>query len=227
MSVNRTNISFATEAVMNRPRVLLADDHRLLREAFAHLLESGCDVVGAVADGRALLAAAQELRPDVVVLDIAMPLLNGLDAARQLKREMPEVKVLILTVSEDPDLAAEAFRAGASGYLLKNSAASELFRAIQEVLRGRSYVTPLATRGLVDNALHQPEPGEKTCALSPRRRDVLKLLAEGHTMKETARLLNITPRTVAFHKYSIMRELGIKSSAELVHFAIKQGVVSV
>ena len=227
MSVNRTNISFATEAVMNRPRVLLADDHRLLREAFAHLLESGCDVVGAVADGRALLAAARELRPDVVVLDIAMPLLNGLDAARQLKREMPEVKVLILTVSEDPDLAAEAFRAGASGYLLKNSAASELFRAIQEVLRGRSYVTPLATRGLVDNALHQPEPGEKTCALSPRRRDVLKLLAEGHTMKETARLLNITPRTVAFHKYGMMEELGIKTSAELVQFAVKKHLVAV
>jgi DNA-binding NarL/FixJ family response regulator len=210
---------------MNHPRVLLADDHRLLREAFAHLLESRCDVVGAVADGRALLAAARELRPDVVVLDITMPLLNGLDAARRLKRELPEVKVLILTVSEDPDLAAEALRAGASGYLLKNSAASELFHAIQEVLRGRLYVTQLATRGPVDNALRQPGPGKKTCALSPRQRDVLKLLAEGHTMKETARLLNITPRTVAYHKYSIMGELRIKSSAELVHFAIKQGVV--
>src|SRR5690348_5543376 len=119
---------------MKRPRVLLADDHRMLREAFARLLESDCDVVGAVADGRAALEAARQLRPDIVVLDIAMPLLNGLDAARQLKREMPDVEVIFLTVSEDPDLVAEAFRAGASGFLLKNSAASELLQAIQEVL---------------------------------------------------------------------------------------------
>src|SRR5262245_16329545 len=212
---------------MKRPRVLLADDHRLLREAFAQLLEPGCDVVGAVADGRALLAAAPELRPDIVVLDIAMPLLNGLDAARQLKRVMPEVKVIFLTVSEDPDLAAEAFRAGASGYLLKNSAASELFQAMQEVLQGRSYVTPLATGGLVNNFLHQPAPAKKSGELSPRQREVLQLLAEGHTMKEIARVLKITPRTVAFHKYAMMEELGIKSSAELVQFAIKQRVVSV
>src|SRR3954452_10980341 len=146
------------EAPMKRPRVLLADDYRLLREAFAQLLAPGCDVVGVVADGRALLEAASRLRPDVVVLDIAMPLLNGLDAARQLKREMPEVKVIFLTVNEDPDLAAEAFRAGASSYLLKNSAATELFQAIQEVLQGRSYVTPLATRGLLDNCFQHPEP---------------------------------------------------------------------
>ena len=212
---------------MKRPRVLLADDHRLLREAFAELLAPDCDVVGAVADGRALLAAAQELRPDIVVLDIAMPLLNGLDAARQLKREMPGVKVIFLTVSEDPDLAAEAFRIGASGYLLKNSAASELFQAIREVDQGRSYVTPLATRGLVENVLHQTEPGKRLADLSPRRREVLQLLAEGHTMKEIGRILKITPRTVAFHKYGMMEELGIKSSAELVQYAIKQHLVSV
>src|SRR3954452_3487552 len=135
--------------MMKRPRVLLADDHRLIREAFAQLLEPGCDVVGAVADGRALLAAAHDLRPDIVVVDIAMPLLNGLDAARQLKVRMPEVGMIILTVSEDPDLAAESFRAGASGYLLKNSAASELLTAIREVYEGRSYITPLVTQGLV------------------------------------------------------------------------------
>src|SRR5919206_3449620 len=153
---------------MKRPRVLLADDHRLLREAFAQLLEPHCDVVGAVADGRALLAAAPVLRPDIVVLDIAMPLLNGLDAARQLLRVMPEVKVIFLTVNEDPDLAAEAFRAGASGYLLKNSAASELFLAIQDVYQGRSYVTPLATRGLVETIIHPAEPAKKTGELSQR-----------------------------------------------------------
>jgi DNA-binding NarL/FixJ family response regulator len=212
---------------MKRPRVLLADDHRLLREAFTQLLQPGCDVVGAVADGRAALAAAAELRPDIVVLDIAMPLLNGLDAAQHLKRDMPEVKVIFLTVSEDPDLAAEAFRVGASAYLLKDSAASELFEAIQEVSQGRSYVTPLATRGLVENFLQHPEPKRKLADLSPRRREVLQLLAEGHTMKQVARILDITPRTVAFHKYGMMEELGIKSSAELVQYAIKQHLVSV
>src|SRR5436305_2782148 len=165
---------------MKRPRVLLADDHRLLREAFAKLLEPNCDVVGAVADGRALLAAAPGLRPDIVVLDIAMPLLNGLDAARQLKRVMPEVKVIFLTVSEDPDLAAEAFRVGASGFLLKNSAATELFQAIQEVLQGRSYVTPQAAQGLVAACLDGPEAGKNAGELSPRQREVLQLLAEGH-----------------------------------------------
>jgi DNA-binding NarL/FixJ family response regulator len=212
---------------MKRPRVLLADDHRLLREAFARLLEPACDVVGAVADGRALLAAAFELRPDIVVIDIAMPLLNGLDAASQLKQVMPELKVIFLTVSEDPDLASQAFQAGASGYLLKNSAASELLQAIQEVAQGRSYVTPLATRGLVANFVQQVNSTRKTGELSPRRREVLQLLAEGHTMKEIARILNITPRTVAFHKYAIMEDIGVKSSAELVQFAIKQRLVSV
>ncbi len=212
---------------MARPRVLLADDHRLLREAFTQLLRTGCEVVGAVADGRAVLTAAAELHPDIVVLDIAMPLLNGLDAARQLKHQMPEVKVIFLTVSEDPDLAAEAFRVGASGYLLKNSAASELFQAIQEVSQGRSYVTPLATQGLVENFLRPPEPRRKLADLSPRRREVLQLLAEGHTMKEIARLLAITPRTVAFHKYGMMEELGIRSSAGLVQYAVRQHLVSV
>lgn len=210
---------------MRRPRILLADDHRLLREAFAELLKADCDVVGAAADGRALLELAFELQPDIVVLDIAMPLLNGLDAARQLKRTLPDVKLVFLTVSEDPDLAAEAFRVGASGYLLKNSAASELLQAIREVFEGRSYVTPLATQGLVSR-LQNPEPAKATTDLSPRQREVLQLLAEGHTMKEIARLLKISPRTVAFHKYTMMEALGIKSSALLVQFALKQGVVS-
>jgi DNA-binding NarL/FixJ family response regulator len=212
---------------MTRPRVLLADDHRLLREAFAALLQAECDVVGAVADGRALLELARELRPDVVVLDVAMPLLNGLDAARQLKQTMPDVKLIFLTVSEDRDVAAEAFRVGASGFLLKNSAASELLQAIREVHEGRSYVTPLATQGLVDSFLHKSEAPKGTAELSPRQREVLQLLAEGHTMKEIARLLHITPRTVAFHKYTMMETLGIKSSALLVQFALKQGLVSV
>jgi DNA-binding NarL/FixJ family response regulator len=215
------------EVAMRRPRVLLADDHRLLREAFAHLLEPSCDVVGTVADGRALPAVVRQLRPDIVVLDIAMPLLNGLDAARQLKRLMPDTKLIFLTVSEDSDLAAEAFRAGASAYLLKNSAASELFKAIQEVFAGGSYVTPLVAKGFVDSFRYESELPIAKDTTSPRQREVLQLLAEGHTMKEIARVLNITARTVAFHKYTMMRALGIKSSAKLVQFAIKQRVVTV
>jgi DNA-binding NarL/FixJ family response regulator len=215
------------ETAMTRPRVLLADDHRLLREAFAQLLQSHCDVVGVVGDGRSLLDAAADLRPDVIVVDIAMPLLNGLDAARQLLRQMPAVKVIFLTVSEDPDVAAEAFRAGASGYLLKNSAASELVQAIREVSEGRSYVTPLAARGLAASSPHESGPEKRHGELSLRRREVLQLLAEGHTAKEVARILKITARTVAFHKYGMMRELGIRTAAELVQFAIKKHIVSV
>ena len=212
---------------MSRPRVLLADDHRLLREAFAKLLAPDCDVVGTVADGRAALAAAQELKPDIIVLDIAMPSLNGLDAARQIKAVLPDVKVIFLTMNEDPDVAAAAFRSGASGYLLKNSAASELLQAIREVFQGRSYVTPLATQGLVSTFLHEPDPTRKDAELSPRQREVLQLLAEGRTMKEIGRILKITPRTVAFHKYSMMETLGIKSTAVLVQLAIKRHVVFV
>ena len=210
---------------MKRPRVVLADDHRMLREAFARLLEPGCEIVGQAADGRDLLAVAEKVRPDIVVLDIGMPLLNGLDAARILKQKMPEIKLIFLTVSEDMDLAAEAFRAGACAYLLKNSAASELLQAVDEALQGRSYVTPLAAQGLVDAAVN-PRQSRSAKKTSPRQREVLQLLAEGRTMKEVARILRITPRTVAFHKYSLMRELGIKTTAELVQFAVKEGVIS-
>jgi DNA-binding NarL/FixJ family response regulator len=211
---------------MKRPRVLLADDHRLLREAFARLLEPECDVVGAVADGRAVLTAAREFRPDIVVLDIGMPLLNGLDAARELRRTIPDVKVIFLTMNEDADVAAEAFKVGASGYLLKNSAASELLQAIRDVSKGHSYVTPLATHGLVDSLLHGPAPARPGDKLRPRQREVLRLLADGYSMKEIAGELKITARTVAFHKYSLMEELGIRSTARLIQFAIKEQIVS-
>src|SRR4051812_9984377 len=138
---------------MSRPRVLLADDHTLLLEAFRKLLADDCDVVGMVGDGRALVAAASKLKPDVVVVDVAMPLLNGVDATRQIKQTLPETRIIILTMNEDPDLAAEAFRAGASGYLLKRSAASELLTAIHEVVQHRSYVTPLVSGGLVGSTI--------------------------------------------------------------------------
>jgi DNA-binding NarL/FixJ family response regulator len=203
-----------------RPRVLLADNHRLVREALAKLLERSCDVVGTVANFRALLAAARELRPDIVVLDVAMPL-HGLAAARQLRRVMPHIKVIFLTVSEDRDLFAEAFRAGASALLLKTSATSELIQAIQEVFVGRSFVTPFATKGLVNSFRRESKRPKRNGISSPRKREVLQLLVEGRTMKEIGRMLRVTARTVAFHKYTMMKQLGIKSSAELIQFAIK------
>jgi DNA-binding NarL/FixJ family response regulator len=206
---------------VRRPRVLLADDHRMLREAFARLLEATCEVIGMVPDGRALLSAAEELQPDVVVVDISMPQLNGLDAARILRKKLPAIKVIFLTVNEDPDLAAEAFRVGASGYLLKNSAGSELVQAIEEAFQGRSYVTPMVARGLVNSLIEPASDARKSDPLSQRQREVLQLLAEGYSMKEVAQVLNITPRTVAFHKYSMMKHLGIESSAGLVQYAMK------
>ena len=211
---------------MIRPRVLLADDHIILLDAFRKLLEPECEVVGTVTDGRALLEVGPTLNPDIIVLDVAMPLLNGLDAGRQLRQRMPNVKLIFLTVNEDPELAAEAFRIGASGYLLKNSAASELFHAIREVSKGRAYVTPLVAKGMVDTFVHGSQRRKLSHDLTSRQREVLQLLAEGHSMKEVATLMKITPRTVAFHKYRIMDELHLKTNAALVQFAIKQGLVS-
>ena len=209
---------------MGATRVLLADDHTLLLGAFEKLLASECEVVGTVADGRELVAAAQRLKPDVIVLDIGMPLLNGLEAGRQIKQLLPATKLIFLTMNEDSDLAAEAFRAGASGYLLKRSATAELMTAIREVINGRSYVTPLVTSGLVGSFLQPPEK-KSLHHLTPRQREVLQLLAEGYSMKQVADMLNVTPRTVQFHKYSMMQQLGIKSSAELIQFAVRQHIV--
>jgi DNA-binding NarL/FixJ family response regulator len=209
---------------MGKPRVLLADDHALILGAFEKLLAGECDIVGQVGDGRALVAAVETLNPDVVVLDISMPLLNGLEAGRQIKQKSRNVKLVYLTMNEDPDLAAEAFRAGASGYLLKSSAASELTTAIREVAQGRSYITPLVAGGLVEALQHTSDrkPGDD---LTPRQREVLQLLAEGRSMKEVAALLNLTPRTVAFHKYQMMEQLKVKSTAELIQYAVKHHIV--
>ncbi len=210
-----------------RRRVLLADDHTLLLGAFEKLLEHEYTVVGAVSDGRALLSAAAELRPDVIVLDIAMPLLNGLDAARQLKKTMPKVKLIFLTMNEDPNVAGEAFRAGASGYLLKTSASSELSKAIKEALCGRSYVTPIITQGMVDSLIRRPADDGAAPQLTPRQREVLQLLAEGRSMKEAAKILSITPRTVAFHKYRMMEQLNLKNNTALIQFALRECIVPV
>ncbi len=208
---------------MRAPRVLLADDHALLLGAFEKLLAGECEIVGQASDGRALVAAADVLKPDVIVLDIAMPLLNGLEAGRQIKRKLPDVKLVFLTMNEDPELAAEAFRSGASAYLLKRSAASELTTAIREVMNGRSYVTPLMTGGMVGSLLKVKDTGDAD--LTSRQREVLQLLAEGHSMKEVASLLNLTPRTVAFHKYEMMKRLNVNSTAELIQYAVKRHIV--
>jgi DNA-binding NarL/FixJ family response regulator len=209
---------------MGRPRVLLADDHELLLGAFEKLLSPDCEIVGQVTDGRALVEAAAKLKPDVIVLDISMPQLNGLDAGRRIKQGHRDVKLVFLTMNEDSDLAAEAFRAGASAYLLKRSAASELATAIREVMQGRSYVTPLMTEGLVGSLLHVEET-PSSHELTSRQREVLQLLAEGNSMKEVAAVLKLTPRTVAFHKYQMMEQLHIKSTAELIRYAVRHHIV--
>ncbi len=209
----------------NRPRILLAEDHAILLEAFKQLLAPACDVVGTVTDGRALLEAAEKLKPDIIVLDISMPLLNGIEACRQLQPRLPDTRWVFLTVNEDPDLAIEAFRLGASGFLLKSSAAAELFSAIQMAAEGRRYLTPLISKGEPLNvflARASHDAGER---LTARQREVLQLLAEGRLMKEVADILKVTPRTVAFHKYTIMEHLGLKTTAELVQYAVKQRLV--
>jgi DNA-binding NarL/FixJ family response regulator len=209
---------------MSAPRVLLADDHALLVGAIERLLAGEFDVVGQVSDGRALLTAAESLKPDLIVLDIAMPLLNGLEAGRQIKQRLPHVRLVFVTMNEDPDLAVEAFRAGAAAYLLKRSAASELTTALREVMLGRTYITPLVATGLVGSLLNGDRESSSN-VLTSRQREVLQLVAEGHSMKEIAQELNVTPRTVAFHKYRMMEQLGLKSTAELIQYAVKHQLV--
>ena len=210
---------------MRKPRVLLADDHTLVVEAFTKLLEPEFEVVGTVADGRALLTSALRLSPDVVVIDLGMPLLNGMDAGHELKHSLPQAKLIVLTMSEDYDLAAEALRHWASAYLLKKSAGSELVKAIRQVLKGNTYVTPKVAQRLLEEFVRNPRP-ERTKALTPRQREVLQLLAEGRTMKEVAAILNVATRTVAFHKYRIMEEYGLKTNSDLVRFAIREHIVT-
>jgi DNA-binding NarL/FixJ family response regulator len=210
---------------MTRPKILLADDHVLLAQALEHLLRSEFDVVGTVADGRALLKAAGELSPDVVVVDIGMPLLNGLDAGEQLKTLHPGIKVIFLTQNREPRFAVEAFRRQASGYLLKDAAASELTTAIREALRGNTYVSPAIAKGMLDETTAREVSHVTLRELSAREREVLQLLAEGKSMKEVAAVLDISPRTVEFHKYRIMELLRVKTNAELVQQAIKLGLI--
>ena len=212
---------------MKRPRILIADDHNLVAELCKRLLESEFDVVGMVGDGRALLRAAVELKPDVIVLDIAMPVLNGLDAGRQVKEILPAVKLVYLTMNTDLEVAAEAFERGASGYLLKTCAAAEMVVAVREVLRGKSYLSQGMSRDAIACLRWQHKKLVKEeDRLTDRQREVLQLLAEGKVMKEVGDVLNMTPRTVAYHKYRMMAVLGAKSSAELVKYAVRTHMVA-
>jgi DNA-binding NarL/FixJ family response regulator len=206
----------------NRSRVLIADDHTLVAELCKRLLEVEFEVVGIVSDGRALVRAAGELRPDVVVVDVAMPVLNGLDAGRQVKEMLPAVKLVYLTMNQDVELAAEAFRRGASGYLLKTCAAAEMVLAVREVLRGKSYMAAALPRDTVNFLRKQDKKMvQEDERLTQRQREVLQLLAEGKVMKEVSSILNMSTRTVAYHKYRMMEVLGARSGAELVKYAVR------
>ena len=211
---------------MKRPRVVLADDHTLILDALKNLLQPEFDVVGLFADGQELMEGAPSLNPHVIVLDIGMPTMNGLNAGQRLKQALPLVKLVYLTMNRDPDMAGEAFRLGASAYVLKNSAASELQQAIRQVVRGGFYVTPLMTDGMVGSFVQNFKRRKPTLSITPRQKEVLQLLAEGRSMKEAAFVLNVSPRTVAFHKYTMMERLHIRSTAELVEYAMRISIVA-
>ncbi len=209
---------------MKKPRVLLADDHSLVVAALRKLLEPEFEIIGTVSDGRELLAVAPLLKPDVVVIDLSMPSLNGMDAGQQLKNAMPLIKMIVLTMNENAELAAHALRQWASGYLLKKSAGPELTTAIREVLKGNPYVTPKLAQRLAEEFIRDPR-SDRAHNLTSRQREVLQPVAEGRTMKEIGAELHITPRTAAFHKYRIMENFGLRTSAELLSFAVDKNVL--
>ena len=213
---------------MSKVRILLADDHKMIAEGLRALLEPEFELVGIAEDGYALLDKAEQLKPDVIIADITMPSLNGINAVEQLKKNGSQAKVVFLTMHHDAMYANRAFEAGASGFVLKHSAPDELLTAIREVLKGRTYITSIIAEELMQtykNGSHKKkDPIRK---LTSRQREVLQLLAEGKSAKEIAQSLHISSRTVEFHKYHIMDELGLKTSAELVQFAIKHGIISI
>lgn len=210
---------------MPKPRILIADDHKIVLEGLKGLLKEEFDVVEVVEDGRELLEATDRLRPDVIVADISMPNLNGIEAVRQIKKSNGNVKVVLLTMHPEVVYARSGFEAGASGYVLKHSAPDELIIAIREALEGRTYVTPLIAGGLLQSYLEGTQRKEESSSpLSSRQREILQLLAEGHTLKDISEILHVSPKTVEYHKYRMMEILGIDTSAGLVRYAMKQGV---
>ncbi len=210
-----------------RPRIVIADDHTLVLEGLCKILEDECDVVGTAEDGRTLLTVAQQHIPDIVVLDISMPQLNGLDAARQLRKQLPACKIIFLTMHADSRYAKEAFRVGGSAFLLKRSATTELMLAIQAVLKDQYYVTPVITKDMLMPICAKAEStSDSPPSLTARQREVLQLVAEGKAVKEIAKILNVSRKTVEFHKTKMMRELGLHSTVELTKYAVAQGLVS-
>lgn len=211
---------------MSPTRVLLADDHTIVTEGLEALLRDHFSLAGVVHDGLALLEAAARLKPDVVVTDVSMPLMNGLDAVRRLHQQQPNIAIVVLTMHRDAEIAAEAFRAGASGYVLKASAGEELVSAITKAAQGKTYITSLMSTELVDLLVRGDGGKQQAHALSGRQREVLKLIADGKTMKEVATILGISPRTAESHKYEIMQALGLKTTAALIQYAVKSGLTS-
>jgi DNA-binding NarL/FixJ family response regulator len=211
---------------MKRPRIIIADDHKLLLDAIKNLLEPEYEVVGTFSDGESVIDGTALLQPDIVILDISMPTMNGLNACAHLKKAQSKVKVIFMTMSYDKETIGEAFRNGASGYVLKTSAATELKSAIREVLRGGYFATPSLTEGMIGSFVQNFKKMKSPRDLTIRQKEVLQLLAEGYSMKQVARVLNITMRTVAFHKYTMMEHLGVTSSAELISYGIRHNIVS-
>lgn len=212
----------------HRPRVLLADDHLIVAEALKSLLAQEFDLVGVVEDGRALVEAAGKLRPDVIVTDVTMPHLNGIDALIQLRQSGDRVPVVFLTMHRDVSFARRALDAGASGFVLKHSAPAELLSALRAALEGKTYLTPQLAAEVLEAVKQGPaQAGDPIASITPRQREVLQLLAEGHPAKEIAAKLSISSRTVEFHKYQMMETLGLRTNAELIHFAIKHGLVEI
>jgi DNA-binding NarL/FixJ family response regulator len=209
---------------MKRLRLIMADDHTLVLAGFRKLLEADFDIVDVAEDGRSLVQAAEQLKPDVILLDISMPLLNGIEAARQIRMRAPNARLIFVTMHSNPDYVREAMRAGASGYLLKRSAASELVPAIRAVFAGNQYVTPLIDRELV--SLRGDAQEASSNALTDRQREVLQLIAEGRAVKEIASILHVSNKTVEYHKTCIYRRLGIRATAALTRYALDNKIVA-
>src|SRR5581483_11885734 len=210
---------------MARPRLLLVDDHELLLDGLRKLLETDFEIVGTAADGRAAVSAFEEFHPDLLLLDIALPLLNGIEAARQIRRTSPSARILFLTMQTDRIYVEEAFRAGAAGYVIKQGGARELVEAIRSVLRGRYYVSPAIASKMGQASPPATDPAQVFGGrLTPRQREVVQLVAEGKSMKEIAQILDISVRTVEFHKNGIMEELGLRTAAELTRYAMDHGI---
>jgi len=211
---------------MQRSRILIADDHTLIADMCKRLLEAEFEVVGTVGDGRAMVRVATQLKPDVIIVDIAMPLLNGLDAGIQVKAALPAVKLIYLTMNNDPELVLEAFNRGAAGYLLKTCAVSDLVTAVRDVLRGQTYLSPSLKKEVTRLRWEQKKVVKEEERLTERQREVLQLLAEGKVMKEVADVLHMTTRTVGWHKYRIMEVLGTKNNADLVKYAMRNHLIA-